>query len=156
MLGFKLLISLVICQITAVLGSAITRHGMANWYNEINKPFFTPPSWIFVSVWSFVFVMAGIALFIVLIQNEKYKEVVSATIFFIAQLLVNTLFSVVFFVFHWILGGIFVQAFLLILLIITTIKFFKIYDLAGFLMVPYVLWIIFAIILNTAIFLLNI
>ena len=155
MIGFKLLFSLVICQIAAVLGEMLTKEGMNGWYSQINKPFFTPPSWFFISVWSFLFVMMGLALFLITIQNEKYKKVVHAGTFFILQLVFNVLFSLVFFTFHFIFGGVLVLLILFALVFHTTRIFFHISELAGFLMVPYTIWIGFVFFLNLTILLLN-
>lgn len=140
--------SLLICFGVSVLGAAITTPAIGNWYASLNKPFFNPPNWIFGPVWTLLYFLMAISLSIIWNKNGAKK------IFFL-QLFLNFLWSFVFFYFHQPL-----LAFIVIILLWTTIlktilDFKKISPLAAGLLVPYILWVSFALILNLSIVILN-
>ncbi|MDD5731876.1 MAG: tryptophan-rich sensory protein [Patescibacteria group bacterium] len=154
-LALKLIASLVICQIAGFIGAIFTTPAVTTWYTTLNKPFFNPPSSIFAPVWTVLFIAMGIALFLVWTKTEHAKEKKLAILLFSIQLAFNVLWSVVFFGLHSPFIGILVILILLALIIATTIKFYKLSEIAGMLMVPYALWVGFATVLNIAVFILN-
>lgn len=154
-LALKLLASLAICQLAGFIGAIFTTPSISTWYFALNKPIFNPPNYLFAPVWTLLFVAMGIALFLIWSKSENTKEKRLAIILFTLQLLFNVMWSIVFFGFHSPLFGIFVIIILLALIIITTIKFFKLSDMAGILMIPYIIWVGFATILNIALYVLN-
>ena len=155
MLGFKLIFSLVICQFAGLIGSIFTMGSIGNWYAYLEKPVFSPPNWIFAPVWTFLYLTIGIALFLIWINNQKIKEVKNALIYFTIQLILNIAWSIVFFSLHWILGGVIVIIALFIMILLTIIKFSKISEAAAVILIPYLVWVGFASILNIALFFLN-
>ena len=151
----KLIISIVICQLAGVIGSFFTMEAIPTWYQTLAKPSFNPPSWLFGPVWIFLYLLMGIALFLIWKEDIKNKEVKSAFTLFMIQLVFNASWSIVFFGMRSTAGGLIVIIILWILILITMLKFFKISKTAGMLMVPYLLWVTFASILNYSIFSLN-
>jgi len=94
---YKLLISIIICELAGVVGSVFTISQINKWYIHLNKPSFNPPNWIFGPVWTTLFVLMGISLYLVWQENKKKKK---AIIIFAVQLLLNILWSIIFFGMH--------------------------------------------------------
>lgn len=152
---FKLAISIFICQCAGFVGSLFTRAAIGQWYVFLNKPSFTPPNWIFAPVWTLLYVLMGIAAYLVWRRGLAELGVKRAMGVFLFQLFLNSLWSIIFFGLRSILGG-FVVIVLLWLAILCTIRaFFSISKLAAGLLIPYIAWVSFALILNWAIVLLN-
>lgn len=151
----KLILSIVICQLAGIIGSFFTADSIASWYVTLNKPSFNPPNWIFGPVWITLYLLMGISMFLIWREGLKNKNVKDAFTIFIVQLVINASWSIVFFGVQSLVGGLAVIIILDILVIICIKKFMKISKLAGFLLIPYLLWILFATILNYFIFKLN-
>ena len=151
---FRLIISILIPLIIGFAGSFFTASSVDSWYATINKPSFNPPGWIFAPVWTTLYILIGLSFYLVWRNNfgEARKKVIS--IYFM-QLLFNLLWSVLFFGLKSPLLGFVDIIVLLIFIIANTIFFFKISKIAGYLFVPYLLWVSFASILNFSIYLLN-
>ncbi|MFH1369092.1 MAG: TspO/MBR family protein [Elusimicrobiota bacterium] len=152
----KLIISITVSLSAGVIGAFFTTPSVKAWYPTLLKPSFNPPNWLFGPVWTLLYILMGIALFLVWNApgaNEEQKNN-AMTIFFI-QLALNTLWSIVFFGMHSIVGGLFVILFLSSFIIWTTVCFMLISKTAGWLMAPYILWVSFATVLNAAIWKLN-
>ncbi|MFH1770132.1 MAG: TspO/MBR family protein [archaeon] len=150
---FKLIASIIITQLAGFIGSFFTVSSVSTWYLTLNKPFFNPPSWLFGPVWITLYLLMGISLYIV--WNNKTNTSKKALTFFGIQLVLNTLWSILFF-------GLknpfiaFIEIMILWVFILFTIIYFrKESKTAAWLLVPYILWVSFAAILNLAIFLLN-
>ena len=124
-------------------------------YKSLEQPSFAPPDWLFSVVWPVLYFLLGFALYRVWMYGSQGKDVKSAIFYFGAQLIFNFLWSI--FYFRLGLRGIaFIDILLLIIFVlITTVSFFKIDKLAGYLMIPYLIWIIFAAFLNYSIWQLN-
>ncbi len=152
---FKLIASLIVCQFAGFIGSLFTTPSIPTWYAHINKPPFTPPNWLFGPVWLLLYLLMGIALFLAWHKGQKIPHARKALIFFGAQLVLNVLWSVVFFGFRSPLGGLIVICLLWIAIFMTIRNFYKISLTAARLLVPYILWVSFAAILNFSIFMLN-
>ena len=144
------------CLAIGYLSGNVTREAITTWYPTLVKPSFNPPNWIFAPVWSLLYVMMGVAAGLVWNRIESDKEAVKkALIFFIIQLVLNALWSYLFFGLHNpLLAGI--EIIILWLMIYETYaKFVKINKTAAYLLLPYLAWVSFAMILNWSIWWLN-
>ena len=150
----KLIISLIIPQLAGGIGSLFTSPSISTWYATIAKPSFNPPNWIFGPVWTTLFLLMGISLFIV--WNEKSKLKKKAITVFGIQLGLNTLWSILFFGLHSPLTAFIEIIFLWAAILLTIIYFYKISKPAAYLLIPYILWVSFAAVLNISIVFLNI
>lgn len=152
----KLLVCIAICLFVGGLGGFATVGEIQSWYSLINKPTWNPPSWVFSPVWTTLYIMMGIALYLVVdakVENKTYQR--NAIIFFIIHLIPNCLWSFVFFKWHAI-GWALVEIILLWFSIIATIFLFhKVQKTAAWLLLPYLAWVSFATFLNFTIWQLN-
>ena len=151
----KLAISLLICQGAGFIGSLFTRSLIPTWYTALEKPSFTPPPWVFSPVWITLFALMGISLFIIWRRGLTEKKIGVALGIFGAQLIFNILWSALFFGLRSPLAGLIDIAVLWIAIALTIWYFFKISKIAGALLVPYLLWVSFAVVLNFSIWRLN-
>jgi len=132
------------------VGSIFTTPAIPGWYATLQKPSFSPPNFLFAPVWTTLYILMGISL--ALILNKKNK---TAIIFFVVQLVLNSLWSILFFGLKSPKLAFVEIIFLWLAILITILKFFKISKLAGWLFVPYLLWVSFASVLNLTIVKLN-
>jgi translocator protein len=150
----KLVISMVLCQLAGFLGSLFTIPAIPTWYKTLKKPFFTPPAWIFGPVWISLFILMGISLFVVW-RRQDHPRFKTALIFFFVQLILNVLWSAAFFGLRSPLLG-FVDIVLLWVAILLTIQnCFRISRVAGLLLLPYIVWVSFAVALTFSLWILN-
>jgi benzodiazapine receptor len=148
---FKLLISIVICELAGIIGSVFTAPSIPIWYAGLEKPKLSPPNWVFGPVWTTLFVLMGIAAFLVWTRGLERKEVRTALGIFIGQLILNALWSIIFFGMKS-PGGAFIEIiFLWLAIVVTIIAFYKISKPAAWLLIPYILWVSFAVYLNYSI-----
>ena len=152
---FKLIISIVICQCAGIIGSFFTRCSIPKWYAFINKPVFNPPNWVFAPVWASLFTLMGVAAFLVWRKGQHASGVKVALSIFLLQLALNSLWSIVFFGSRSIVGGLVVIVFLWLAILWTIKRFFTISKPAAALLIPYIVWVSFACILNVAFAMLN-
>jgi tryptophan-rich sensory protein len=150
-----LLASIFLCQVAGLIGSVFTTPAIPTWYASLKKPFFTPPSWIFAPVWVTLFTLMGISLYIVWKKGFDRREVRRGVSLFGVQLVLNVLWSVVFFGMRSPLYGLVIIVLLWAVLLATVITFYRISKPAGILLIPYFLWGSFASVLNLAILTLN-
>jgi translocator protein len=144
-----------ICYLTAWAGAQVSP-GIASpeWYQSLNKPDWNPPAWLFGPVWTILYTMMGVAAWLVW-KRFGFGEARTALVWFLIQLGLNGLWSQVFFGLQE-PGWAFVEIlFLLAAIIYTTVLFFEKHRIAGWLMVPYILWVSFATALNGAIWVMN-
>ena len=151
----KLISAILICEAAGILGSLFTASAIPTWYATLNKPSFNPPNWIFAPVWTMLFVMMGVAAFLVWKQGVAQPGVKFALGMFLLQLLFNVLWSVMFFGLRSPLAGLIDIAALWGTLAITIWLFFTHSTVAGILLLPYLAWVSFASVLNFAIWRLN-
>lgn len=151
-LNFKFIISILVCQLAAVIGSLFTAKSVTNWYPDLIKPSFNPPSWLFAPVWTILFILMGISLY--LVWNSKMNNK-TAIIIFAIQLILNILWSILFFGLHFPLYAFIEIIVLWIFILLTIIKFYSISPTAAYLLIPYILWVSFAAILNFFLWRLN-
>ncbi len=146
----RLILSLLASYAAAALGSLATFPSIPTWYAGLHKPAFNPPNWIFGPVWSVLYTLMGIALYLVWVKKSKRPKRV-AYILFGTQLALNTLWSVVFFGLHSPAVGVIIILALLLAIVATMISFWRFSRAAALLLVPYVAWVSFASALNIAI-----
>jgi tryptophan-rich sensory protein len=150
-----IVIAVTICLLIGFLAGFATQSSVGTWYATLNKPSFNPPNWLFGPVWTLLYILMGIAAGLVWAKGFYHVWVKTALYYFGFQLLFNALWSIVFFGFQepfWALLVILV----LLILILLTIKWFKIVSRpAAYLLLPYLLWVSFAMVLNYKIWELN-
>lgn len=147
--------SLGVSLLAGFLGSFFTQSSVSGWYLNLHKPFFNPPSWLFGPVWTFLFILIGISLYLIIKAKADKKIKEKAYILFIVQWLLNIAWSFCFFYLKNPLLGFIEIIILLSSIIFTTVYFYRINKVAGYLFIPYILWVSFASILNLAIWFLN-
>jgi translocator protein len=150
----KLVASIILCQLAGFLGSLFTTPAIPTWYTTLKKPFFTPPNWIFSPVWMSLFILMGISLFFIWRRPDHQKFKI-AFIFFFVQLILNILWSAAFFGLRAPLLGLMDIILLWIAILLTIQNFLKISKFAGVLLIPYLLWVSFATLLNFSLWILN-
>ena len=151
----KLAICVIGCELAGMLGSVFTISAIPTWYATLQKPALNPPSWIFAPVWITLYVLMGIAAFLVWRKGSEKKEVKKALAVFILQLILNAIWTPIFFGLHNPGLGLIVIIALWLSIIWTMISFHKISRAAMYLLVPYLLWVSFASYLNYSIWALN-
>ena len=150
---WKFVLSILISFLAGGIGSIFTTPAIRDWYPTLVKPSFNPPNWLFGPAWTLLYLLMGIALYLVWTSVKENKK--SAYIFFFTQLFLNALWSIIFFGAHQ-TGWAFFEIVLLWLAILAAIfAFYRISKPAAYLLIPYILWVTFAAILNFAIWRLN-
>jgi len=167
----KLLSSVIICELAGTVGAIFTTPAVSSWYKNINKPSFNPPNWIFGPVWTLLFVLMGISLYIVWSKKWEptskvnYKKVkvwnplsknflsgnwrkLNIILIFSTQLVLNVLWSVIFFGLHLTGVAFFELLMLWFAIMFTIINFYRVSKIAAYLLIPYILWVSFAGVLN--------
>ena len=152
----KIIYCVAICLAVGYLSSNVTQSSIKTWYPTIEKPIFNPPNWVIAPVWTMLFIMMGIAAGMVWNKLETNKELVKkGLLFFTVQLLLNALWSYLFFGLNNILLAL-IDFILLWLIIYETYLVFKQIDKrASYLLIPYLSWVGFATILTGTIYWLN-
>jgi benzodiazapine receptor len=147
--------SIFVCQLAGMIGGVATSASVQTWYVTLNKPFFTPPNWLFAPVWLTLYTLMGISLFLIWRQGVHDRPVQIALALFGVQLLLNAFWSIAFFGLRSPLAGLLVILMLWIAIAATIVKFLPLSKPAGLLLIPYILWVTIAAALNLAIVLLN-
>ncbi|MCX6807442.1 MAG: tryptophan-rich sensory protein [Patescibacteria group bacterium] len=152
--ALKLIVSVAIPLAIGALGSIFTSSSVAtHWYFELQKPIFNPPNWVFGPAWTLLYILIGISLF--LVWKAKLCNKKSALIIFSVQLLLNLFWSIIFFGLHAPFYALLEIVILWIFIVLNIIYFSKISKAAAYLLIPYVLWVSFAGVLNFYIYYLN-
>lgn len=139
----------------AFAGSMVTLPAIPAWYAGLNKPFFSPPNWVFGPVWTILYLLMGIALYLIWNRGLKNKATQKAVKIFLIQLALNFVWSLVFFGFHSPLLAFLIIIALWAMIVYSIYLFNKLSNLATLLLLPYILWVSFALILNLFIVILN-
>lgn len=150
-----LLFSIGVCFLAAAVGSAFTIGAIDTWYITLNKPFFSPPNWVFGPVWTLLYLMMGVSLYIFWDIKTNIKERRLGLSMFSVQLVLNALWSILFFGLKSPIAAFVVIILLWFTICLTIKKFLKASKLAGWLLIPYFAWVSFATILNLSIIILN-
>lgn len=151
----KLLAAVIICNMAGIIGSFVTVTGEGSWYAAIQKPPFNPPGFVFAPVWTTLFVLMGISLYLIWMEGMERREVRVAIALFAVQLILNTIWSFLFFGLQSPFLGLVEIIILWIFIVATTVAFYRINKKAAYLMVPYLAWVTFAAFLTYNIWLLN-
>lgn len=144
----KLFISIIICQAAGIAGSIFTRASVGTWYQTLARPSFAPPNWVFAPVWITIFVMMGISLYLIVKPDDFMVINKKALTVFAFQLVFNILWSAAFFGLRSPLAGLIVIFILWFLILFNISEFYNISKAAGILLIPYILWVSFAALLN--------
>ena len=174
----KLLASIIICELAGAVGAFFTVPSVDSWYKHLTKPSFNPPNWIFGPVWTALFILMGISLYLVWSKEWRPKNEIALKkgkpwnplsqkflsgewqkaniiLIFATQLVLNVLWSVIFFGAHSIGAAFFELLMLWFAIIFTTINFYRVSKTSAWLLLPYILWVFFAGILNYFLWILN-
>lgn len=151
--ALKLVISIVVPQLLGGLGALVTVSSIGSWYQNIQKPFFTPPSWVFGPAWTLLYLMMGLAVYLIWKSKHSFKK--QALWIFGVQLILNVLWSPGFFGLESPILGLIIIIPLWVLILVCIKLFLPIQKTAAYLMVPYFLWVSFALLLNASIWYLN-
>ncbi len=150
----KIIGSIFVCFLPAIVGGFFTANNLYPWYDTLIKPSFNPPGWVFSPVWTTLYTLMGISLFL-LLKAENSKNKTQGLVFFAMQLVLNSLWSIVFFGLHQILWAFIMIIFLLAFIILSIWKFYQVSKPAAYILVPYLLWVSFATVLNFSLYKLN-
>lgn len=151
----KLIISLALPQIAGLTGALFTETGEGSWYRTIEKPEWNPPGWVFGPVWTTLYILMGIAFYLIWKSETPWLRKRPAMILWIIQLVFNFLWTIIFFNLHqigWALAEIIV---LWVLILAAIFAFACINKVAAWLLVPYISWVSFATLLTGTIWMLN-
>ena len=152
----RIAVVLMTCLVVGYLSGMVTRDSITTWYPKLVKPSFNPPNWIFAPVWTILYIMMGVAGGMVWNRMEQDAEnVKKAFMFFIIQLALNAIWSLLFFYLHNPFLSLIEIVLLWLLIFETYTQFKKIDKVAGMLLVPYLAWVSFAMVLNGSIWWLN-
>ncbi len=152
---FGYIIAILISQSAGIIGSVFTAKSVKTWYLTLQKPFFNPPGWIFGPVWIFLYTLMGISSYMIWQDRAINNLVKPALIIFGVHLVLNALWSILFFGLKN-PGLAFIEIIvLLIFIVIIIFLFYKINPRAAYLLIPYLVWVSFASILNFSIWKLN-
>jgi len=151
----RLIASILIVFFSGAVGSLATFPEITTWYAALAKPAWTPPNEWFGPIWTTLYILIGIALFLVWRQGWDRRDVRFAIGIFAVQLVLNILWSLVFFGLHSILGGFIIIFLLWIAILANMVAFYVLSKPAGLLLVPYIIWVSIASYLNYSVILLN-
>lgn len=152
---FKLIIAIIISEIAGIIGSVFTISTIPTWYATLIKPALNPPAWIFGPVWTTLYALMGISAFLVWKKGWDRRDVRKALAVFGLQLVLNAIWSIIFFGLHSPLWALVDIILMWLAIIWTMVLFYKISKPAMWLLVPYILWVSFAAYLNYSIWILN-
>ena len=151
----KLVVSILACLVAGGIGSLFTFKSIPGWYSSLRKPPYTPPNWVFGPVWTTLYILMGISVFLVWQEGLNTDTAVLAFVLFWVQLAVNAVWSIVFFGMRSKGGAVAVIVVLWLLILATIIASLGISGWAGGLLIPYILWVTLASYLNVGVWLLN-
>ena len=152
----RIAIGVIICLAVGYLSGMVTRASITTWYPTLVKPSFNPPNWIFAPVWTSLYVMMGVAAGLIWNQITTQKAAVTKALqFFTIQLVLNALWSFLFFGLHNLMLATIEVVLLWLMIFETYSQFAKINKTASYLMLPYLAWVSFASVLTASIWWLN-
>jgi len=148
-------LSIGICLVAGGLGTIFTISSIPTWYAFLNKPFFSPPNYLFGPVWTILYILMGVSLALIWQKGIKKRTVRDAMFLFGIQLLLNALWSPVFFGVRNLFLALIIIVLMWIFILKTILAFAKIDKTASYLLYPYIAWVSFATILNFSVWFLN-
>ena len=151
---------LLLCYAVAAIGAYSTTPAIPTWYADLTKPSFNPPNWIFAPVWTALYALMALAAWLIWRtptepQTLQDSARLDALIAFYIQLVLNFLWTPIFFHYHQILVAAVIILLLWLAILLTIVLFWRVRPLAGVLLMPYIAWVTFATALNLAILRLN-
>jgi len=146
-----LIAAIVVCELAGIVPSLLTADEVATWYTTIRTPAFTPPNWVFGPVWTTLYLLMGVSLYLVW-RGDDNRFALGA---FAVQLGLNAAWTLVFFGMRWPAGGLAVIVALLAAIVATIAGAWRVDRRAALLLVPYLAWVAFATLLNLQIWRLN-
>ena len=156
--GLRILAFVLVCELAGVIGSVFTTPSIPGWYAGLIKPPFNPPNWVFAPVWTILYLLMGLASYLVWRQREYSPLVKKALIVFGAQLVLNeeeTVNQAFALWAHQILGAAILIVILWGMILASIWLFSRISKAAAYLLVLYILWVSFATVLNISLYVLN-
>jgi benzodiazapine receptor len=153
--ALKLVFCLFACFVAGSIGSIFTMPAIPTWYASLSKPFFNPPNFIFGPAWTTLYILMAVSAFLVWQKGLSDEKVKDALAWFAVQLALNSFWSIAFFGLRSPIAGLVVIILLWSAILMTILRSSKISELAAWLMVPYILWVSFAAVLNLSILILN-
>jgi translocator protein len=150
----KLLVSLAVPLLAGFGSTVFTINSIPTWYASLNKPWFSPPNVVFAPVWTILYILMGVALFLIW-RSPRNRTRDSGIALFAAQLAVNVIWTFAFFGLQNTLYGLLSIIPLWILIAATIYQFYKVEKWASYLLVPYIAWVSIATALNASVYLLN-
>lgn len=150
----KFVVSILMCQAAGTIGSLFTSSSIPTWYATLNKPAFNPPNWIFAPVWIFLYILMGISFYLIWIKSDvpNFGFLLSVFLF---QLVLNVFWTIIFFGLKSPLYAFIEIIILWIMILICIISFYPVSKAASILLIPYILWVSLASILNFSLWRLN-
>lgn len=152
---FRLIIAVLGCELVGIVGGLVTASAIPAWYETLNKPVFAPPNWLFAPAWTLLYALMGVAFYLIWRQGWQKRKVRVAGKYFLLQLALNFIWSPIFFGLRSPLLALLVIVALWVLIILTIRHFRPLSKWAAYLLLPYLLWVSFATLLNAAIVVLN-
>lgn len=150
-----LVLAIGICLLAGYIGSMYTTPSIPTWYAGLQKPFLTPPSWVFAPVWTALYILMGISLYLIWQSGITNHEVFMGLVLFVLQLGLNVGWSYLFFGWHSTFFALMCMIALWAMLLCTIIQVSRFSVIGGLLLLPYLIWTSFAAYLNYAIWMLN-
>ncbi len=148
--------AVIVSFIPGIIGVIFTPHGASNvWYNALAKSALTPAGWVFSVAWTILYLLLGIALFLIIIDKDKRTKKSNAYWLFFGQMVLNTLWSYVFFGAHMAALALLILIMLIVVSIYMSRAFRPISKAASYLVWPYIIWMCFATYLNATIMIMN-
>ncbi|MBB5395844.1 TspO/MBR family protein [Mucilaginibacter sp. AK015] len=152
---FPLLVSVAITFGIGFVASLFTRPEITGWYAALKKPAFTPPNWLFPVAWTTLYLLIAIAAYLVWQRRDSTSTYKTTVVIYVTQLALNFSWSIVFFGMHHILAALFIIVALLVCIVLNIGWFARFSKTAAWLLVPYLMWVLFAALLNISISVLN-
>ena len=151
----KLVVSVLACLAAGGIGSLFTYKAIPAWYRGLMKPRYTPPNWAFGPIWTSLYILMGVSVFLIWNRGLAIHGATFAFTLFWIQLVVNVIWSVIFFGVKSKGGGVTTIIVLWLLILATTVSSFRVSAWSGGLLLPYIAWVSIASYLNIGIWLIN-
>jgi translocator protein len=150
----KLFVSIIACNVIGGIGALVTNPN-SEWFISLAKPSFQPPNWIFGPVWTLLYTLMGISFFLLWKNGFNSPSQKRALLFFAVQLLLNSLWSFLYFGWHKIGFAAIEICLLWVAILVCALSFYSEHKVSGLLFIPYLLWVSFATVLNITLWVLN-
>lgn len=152
---WKLVVSIVICEAVGIVSALLSQPGTNTWFDNLNKPSWNPPAYLFGPVWTLLYLLMGVSLWLIWKSEAPSQQKRSAIMIFSFQLFLNFWWSILFFKLHSPLMALVDIVLMVIAILFTIFRFASISCSAAWLLVPYISWVCFATLLNYTIWAMN-